>query len=247
MKTLNIFRSMFIVTTAALVVSCTTPDKIEVIPDNIVLEGPGASKKLEAKVFDKDGKQITEGTEVVWFSEDTKIIKLSHDGEVTGIASGEAKVEVELVGTKLKTEASIRVKIPASINVSHEKLRLWTGQVKDNVWAEVHSEKGAFIEGYMPEWHSEDPTIVKVEQIKDPPRRQSWVRLTGIKSGLTHINASFQAIAKRIRVSVYDEDEEVALDGRRIPKEKDENKDENKEEEEKDKKKSKKKKKKKKK
>jgi hypothetical protein len=158
--------------------------------------------------------------EFVWFSDDTSIIKLSQDGEVEAISSGEATVEVEVVGTKLKTEVRVRVKIPASINVSHEKLRLWTGQVKDNVWAEVHSEKDAFIEGYLPEWSSEDPSIVKVEPINDPNRRQSWVRMTGMKSGNTYIYATFQGLSKMIRVAVFDEDEEVALDGTRIPKEK---------------------------
>jgi hypothetical protein len=53
--------------------------------------------------------------------------------------------------------------------------------------------------------------------------------MTGMKSGSTYISANFQGMAKTIRVRVYDEDEEVALDGTRIPK--DEKKD--KEEEEK--------------
>ncbi len=206
--------------TFAALAGCTTPAKVEIVPDKVVLEGAGSSKKLEAKVYDKNGELLTEGVEIVWFSEDTKVIKLNADGEVTAVSSGEAEVEVEVVGTELKLVAPIRVKIPSSLNVSHEKLRLWTGQVKENVWAEVHSEKGAFIEGYLPTWTSEDPTIVKVEQIKDSNRRQSWVKMTGMKSGTTYINATFQGISKTIRVGVFDEDEEVALDGTRISKEK---------------------------
>jgi hypothetical protein len=46
------------------------------------------------------------------------------------------------------------------------------------------------------------------------------VRMTGMKSGNTYIYATFQGLSKMIRVAVFDEDEEVALDGTRIPKEK---------------------------
>jgi hypothetical protein len=192
---------------------------VEITPAKIVLDGIDAKSQFEAVVKDKEGKRITEGLELVWFTEDTKIAKLGPNGEVTAVSSGEADIEVELVGTELKGKAEVRVKIPSTIKVSHEKLRLWTGQVKENVWSEIHSEKGAFIEGYLPEWSSEDPSIVKVEAIVDPNRRQSFVKMTGMKSGTTHIVTSFQHLMKRIRVAVYDEDEQVSLDGTRIPKE----------------------------
>ncbi len=195
-----------------------SPAKIEIVPSKVILEGADATQTLTARVLDKEGKEIKEGINTVWFSENTKIVKLSADGKITSVASGEAEVEVEVVGTPLKATVPIRVKIPSSIRVSHEKLRLWTGQVKVNVWAEVRSEKDAFIEGYLPKWDSDDPSIVKVEQIVDPNRRQSWVKMTGLKSGSTYINAGFQHLTKRIRVAVYDEDEEVSLDGTRIPK-----------------------------
>jgi hypothetical protein len=196
-----------------------TPAKVEIVPAKVILEGAGSTQKLEAKVYDEDGKVITKGVDVIWFSEDTERIKLSVDGTVTAVASGETEVEVEVVGANLKATVPIRIKIPASINVSHERLRLWTGQVKENVWAEVHSEKDAFIEGYLPEWTSEDPTVVKVEPIRDPKRRQSWVKMTGMSSGTAYIYANFKHLSKRIRVAVFDEDEEVALDGTRITKE----------------------------
>jgi hypothetical protein len=195
-----------------------TPVDLEIIPESVVLDGADATQKLVAKVLDGDGNPISEGVDVLWFSEDSKIFKLATDGTLTAVASGEGEVEAEVVGADIKKTVEVRVKIASSINVSHEKLRLWTGQVKDNVWSEVHSEKGAFIEGFMPEWSSEDPTIVKVEQINDPNRRQSWVKLTGMKSGNTHIITSFRHLMKSVRVRVYDEDEEVALDGTRIPK-----------------------------
>lgn len=204
---------------------CQTAAKVEILPNDIVLEGVGATLKLKARVLDTKGEEMTDKVKIVWFSSDTKHIKLSHDGEIKAISSGEAKVEVEVVGTDLKTVAPVRIKIAASINTSHEKLRLWTGQVKENVWAEVHSEKGAFIEGYLPVWTSDDPSIVKVEPIEDPKRRQSWVKMTAMKSGDTIINATYSQFTKSIRVAVFDEDEQVALDGTRIPRDTDTNSD----------------------
>ncbi len=195
------------------------PASVEIVPSELILEGAGSSHKLEARVLDANGKVIEGYKDIVWFSEDMERIKLDADGTVTAKASGEAKVDVEVVKTDIKATVKVRVKIAASINVSHEKLRLWTGQVKENVNAEVRSEKNAFIEGYLPTWSSDDPEIVKVEPIVDPSRRQSWVRLTGMKSGNTTINAHFNHLIATIKVAVFDEDEEVAPDGTRIPKE----------------------------
>lgn len=207
-------------TIAGLIGACVSgcapePARVEISPDKVVLDGPDATQKLEAKVFDKDGKDITKDMDVIWFTEDTQHIKLGPDGTVKAVASGEADVEAEVVGTGVKGTVSVRVKIAGSIVLSHERLRLWTGQVKDNVWAEVHSEKDAFVEGFLPDWTSDDPDIVKVEAIKDPGRRQSWVKMTGVKSGTAYVYANFRHLSKRIRVAVYDEDEEILPDGTR--------------------------------
>ncbi len=198
--------------------ACTTPAKLEIVPDKIVLEDAGAKQKLSVKVLDESGKEIPGDHDIVWFCETEKIVTLTPENELIAVASGEAEVEAELVGTELKTTVPVRVKIASAVQVSHERLRLWTGQVKEDVSAHVRSEKDAFIEGYYPTWSSEDPNVVKVETKKDPSRRYSFVRMTGMKSGTTYIKASFKGIAKTIRVAVYDEDEEVAADGTRIPK-----------------------------
>jgi len=205
---------------SAVAAACSpTPVEIKFSEDLYVLDGADAKGKIVAIVLDAEGNPITEGLEVVFFCESNKVIKLDQQsGDIEAASSGEAVVEAEVVGTELKGAAKVRVKIPASINLSHEKLRLWTGQVKDNVWAEVLSEKGAFIEGFLPEWASEDPSIVKVEPIVDPSRRQSWVKMTGMKSGDTYVITSFRHISESIRVRVYDEDEEVSLAGERLGK-----------------------------
>lgn len=192
---------------------CSKPSSLQIEPANIVLDGADDSKTLVAKVLDQNGKQITDGISVVWFSEDTKIIKLSADGHISPVASGEAKVEAEVVGTQLKVTVPVRVKIPASINTSHERMSLWIGQVKEDVWADVRSEKGAFIEDYLPQWESEDPSVVTAEPITLPKRRQSWVKLTALKEGTTYLHAKFKGIDTSIRVTVYDENRQYAPDG----------------------------------
>jgi len=200
--------------------ACTpTPVSFDINPEDVVLDGAGTKVKLDVKVLDADGQVIDEGVDVVFFSEDTEHFKLSSSGELSAQASGEGKVEIEVVGTELKTEVPVRVKIASSINLSHpqKRLRLWTGQVKDNVWSEVYSEKGAFIEGFKPDWKTDDASVVSVEPVF-PDRRQSWVKMTGVKSGKTNLHTCFRGICETIVVAVYDEDEEVSLDGTRIPK-----------------------------
>jgi hypothetical protein len=210
------------VTAAALVLlaSCSPkPASLVIEPEKAVLDGSGSTLKLQAKVLDADGQPITEGVDVTWFSTDSGIFKLDQDGTVTARASGEGEVEVEVVGTELKTTVPVRVKIASSIVTSHEKsLSLWVGQVKDNVWAEVHSEKDAFVEGFKPTWSSSDSSIVKVENLVDA-RRQAWAKLTALKSGDTYITATFRDITYDIIVRVYSEDEEISLDGTRKKKE----------------------------
>jgi hypothetical protein len=207
-------------TFAVLAAACSpTPASIEINPKDVVLDGAGTKLKLDVRVLDADGVVIEEGVDVVFFSADTEHFKLSSSGEITAQASGEGVVEIELVGTQIKKEVPVRVKIAGSINLSHpqKRLRLWTGQVKDNVWSEVHSEKGAFIEGFRPDWKTEDATVVSVEPVF-PDRRQSWVKMVGMKSGKTNLFTCFRGICETIVVAVYDEDEEVSLDGTRIPK-----------------------------
>jgi len=206
---------------ALIACGCQTPTSLEITPDNVVIDGAGTTAKIDVKVLDQDGKPIEDGVDVVFFSEDKEHFKLNTtNGEVTGQASGEGIVEVEVVGTEIEVDVPVRVKIAASINVSHPqlRLRLWTGQVKEDVWSEVYSEKGATIEGFKPDWKSEDPSVVTVEPIH-PERRQSWVKLVGVKSGKTNIFTCFRGICETIVINVYDEDEEVDLAGNRIAKE----------------------------
>ncbi|MBN2716697.1 MAG: hypothetical protein JXX14_12665 [Deltaproteobacteria bacterium] len=205
----------------AVVAACSpTPVGIKFEKDMYVLEGPDAEDKIVAYGVDADGNKITEGLNYTFFCEKRDIVISSNDGTIKAVASGEETVEAEIVGYDIKATVKIRVKIPTDIEVSHEKLSLWVGQVKKNVAAWVVSEKGAYVEGYTPKWISADPTIVSVKDIPDPTRgkmQKSYVEMKGLKSGDTTISAVFEGMEKEITVRVYREDEELDLSGRRKP------------------------------
>ncbi|MBN2528496.1 MAG: hypothetical protein JXR76_19060 [Deltaproteobacteria bacterium] len=195
-----------------------TPVAIRFEQDVYTLEGSGAEGQIVAFTVDADGKKIENGPDLTFFCESRDIVQVSNDGKIKAVASGEDKVEVEVVGHDIKATVGIRVKIPSDIEVTHEKLSLWVGQEKKNVAAWVVSEKGAYIEGYTPTWVSADPSIVTVKDIPDPSKgkmQRSYVEMHGMKSGDTTIKATFQDMEKEIVVRVYREDEELDLSGRR--------------------------------
>ncbi|MCP4602447.1 MAG: hypothetical protein GY847_18350 [Proteobacteria bacterium] len=200
---------------------CTTPASIEVTPNNVVFEKAGSTLMLYARVLDQDGNQMSiKGMDIIWSCEDTKNVRVTSDGQVTAVASGETEVQVSIADTEVTAKVPVRVKLASSIRISHEKIRLWTDQIREDVWAEVLSEKGAFVEGFLPKWSSRDESVARAEPIVDPKRRQSWVKITGIKPGTARIEASFRGITKDIRVAVFSKDEEVNMVGEHISKKK---------------------------
>ncbi|MBN2341387.1 MAG: hypothetical protein JXX29_08320 [Deltaproteobacteria bacterium] len=230
---------MFVVISAAIMTvfaACSpTPVAIKFDKDVYVLEGADAKGKIVAFAVDADGNPIKEGVDLTYFCADRDVVKVSADGSIEAVSSGEETVEVEVVGVDIKAEIDIRVKIPSGIEVTHEKLSLWVGQVKKNVAAWVVSEKEAYIEGYTTEWTSNDPSIVSVKGIPDPVKgkmQRSYVEMKGLKSGDTTITASFGDLSKDITVRVYREDEELDLSGRRKQPADGEEKEEEEEEEE---------------
>jgi hypothetical protein len=205
-----------------LAAACSpTPVDIKFDKDEYILDGPEATGQIVATALDADGGEIKEGVDMTFFCANRKVVLVGNDGKISAVSSGEDTVEVEIVGADIKKTVKVRVKIASNIETTHEKLRLWTGQVKKNVAAWVVSEKKAYIEGYIPTWSSEDPSIVSVKDIKDPTGSEyprSYVEMVGIKSGDTTITATYKNLTKSITVRVYDEDEEVDLSGRRKPK-----------------------------
>jgi hypothetical protein len=208
---------------ASIAISACSPEPVDIKFDKelYVLQSPNEELQIKATAVDANGAPIKDPVPMTFFCPDLKVIKVTNDGKVTAVSSGEDEIEVEIVGKDIKKNVKVKVEIASDIELTHEKLRLWTGQVKKNVAAWVVSEKAAYIKDYQPTWTSEDPTVVSVKDIKDPtgsdyPR--SYVEMVGKKSGNTTIHATYEDMDKSISVSVFDEDEEVDLSGQRKPK-----------------------------
>ncbi len=204
-----------------LALGCTTPTKIEVSQKEVVLDKAGKTALLEARVLDQDGSAMSiRGLEIRWSCEETGVARVTPDGQVTAVASGDADVKVEVVGTALSEIVKVEVKIPKVVHVSKDKLRLFEGESKEDIWAEVQTERGAFVEGAAVTWSSDDSSVVKVEPVVDPTRRRQFVRLTGVTPGTTHAVARHGTMSKSVRVSVFASDQEVNLAGSQISKKK---------------------------
>lgn len=210
-----------IAATAALAWGCSTPSKIEVSPKEVVLDKAGKSMLLEARVLDQDGTAMSvRGLEIRWTCEEKGVAKVTPDGQVTAVASGDADVKVEVVGTELSEIVKVEVNIPSLVHVSNDKLRLFVGETKEGIWAEVRTERGAYVEGADVTWSSEDSSVLKVEPIVDSQRRQQFVRLTGVTPGVTHAVARHGTLSKSVRVTVFASDQEVNLTGSQISEKK---------------------------
>jgi hypothetical protein len=206
---------------SGLSVGCTTPSRIEITPDDVVIDKAGKTVLLRARVLDQDGNEMSSrGLDINWYCEDTSVVTLTRDGVVTSVASGEAEVTAEIAETDVKATVTVEVKIPAAVQVSREKLRLEEGQTLDDVWAEVRTERGALIQGLKPAWSSENSDIVKVEPVLNPDKPRSFAKLTGVASGATRVTARYENLTKEIKVSVFGADEEVHLVGNHISKKK---------------------------
>ena len=201
--------------------ACTTPSKIEITPKDVVLDKAGRTQLLSVKVLDQDGKEMsTRGIEINWYCEDTSVVKLTQDGVVTAVASGEAEVTAEVAETGVKETVTVEVKIPSAVQVSIDKLRLEAGESKDDVWASVRTERGAMIQDLKPSWSSENTSVVRVEPAGDTSRPQSFVKLTGVSSGVTRVTARYENFTQEIRVTVFGEGEEVEMVGNGISEKK---------------------------
>jgi hypothetical protein len=183
--------------------ACSSPARIEVRPDPLILDGVGTKGQLEAFIFDEEGKQLNEGYAVTWMCLDTKTIKLYQDGTVIAQSSGRALVDVEIVGTEIHGLGNVEVKIPSWVETSHEELRLLKGQGNVRAWAEVRDDNGAQIKGYLPTWKVEDPKVLSIEAIKDTNQTRTLLKITALAPGETFLTASYKNFATDIRVTVF--------------------------------------------
>lgn len=206
---------------ALVAAACTTPTRIEITPKDIVLDAAGKTVLLQAKVLDQNDEVMsTRGLDLAWYTEDTNVIHLTQDGVVSSVASGEAEVTVEVPGTELRAFTTVEVKIPSSVQVSVDKLRLWVGESKQDIWADVRTERGAVIADLRPSFSSLDPDVVRVEPVSEGVGVRSQAKITGIIPGVARIKAGYETMSTEIKVTVFAEDEEVSMVGNHISKKK---------------------------
>ncbi len=182
--------------------ACSSPAKVEVRPDPLVLEGEGKKGKLEALIFDEDGKQLIGDHAVTWMCLDTKTIKVQQDGTVIARSSGKALVDVEIVGTDIHGLGNVEVKIPSWVETSHEEIHLVTGQAAVQAFAEVRDDNGVQIKGYLPTWKVDDSKIVSIEAMQDANQIRTFLKVTPLSPGETYLTASYKNLARDIRVTV---------------------------------------------
>jgi hypothetical protein len=197
---------------AAAGLGCSSPARVEVRPDPLVLVGEGAKGQLEAVIFDEDGKQLTEGLTVTWMCLDGKTVKVQQDGLAIAQSSGKTLVDVEIVGTEIHGAGTIEVKIPAWVETSHEEIGMVLGQGDARVWGEVRDDKGFPLQGYLPEWKVDDPKVVSIQAMQDTEQTRTTVKITPLAAGETFVTASYKDFAKDIRVVVVTPEEAAAAE-----------------------------------
>jgi hypothetical protein len=192
--------AILLVLAAAL--GCSSPAKVEVRPNPLVLEGKDAKGQLKAVIFDENGKELDEGYSVTWMCLDSQTIKVQQDGTVTALSSGKALVDVEVVGTEIHGTGNIEVKIPSWVEVSGDELHLVQGQALATVWAEVRDDKGFPMKGYLPAWKVDDPKVVSIEAGQNADQSRSFLKVTPLAAGETYLTASYKDLAADIHVTV---------------------------------------------
>jgi hypothetical protein len=187
---------------AAVICGCSSPAKVEVRPDPLILKGKDAKGQLEAIITDQDGKQLRDGYSVTWMCLDSKTVKVQQDGTAIAQSSGKALVDVEIVGTDIHGMGNVIVIIPSWIETSHEEVQLVTGGKKFSVWAEVRDDNGVQIKGYLPKWKVDDPKIISIEAMQDSQQMRAYLKLTSLAPGETYITATHEGLAADIHVTV---------------------------------------------
>ncbi len=186
----------------AALMGCSSPAKVEVRPNPLVLEGKGATGELKAVIFDENGKELTEGYDVTWLCVDPATAKVQQDGSVEAMASGKTLVDVEIVGTEIHGAATIEVRIPSWVEISAEELTLVQGQPGATLWAETRNDKGFPMKGYLPTWKVDNPSILSIEPSEDAAGARAFLKVTPLAPGETYLTASYKDLAGDVRVVV---------------------------------------------
>ncbi|HUT78614.1 MAG TPA: hypothetical protein VM285_13050 [Polyangia bacterium] len=196
-------RTIIISSTAlAVLAACSTPTTLRLEPELLQLEGAGAKGRIAATILDQDGKPIVDGPGLAWLPTNPEVAGLSQDGEVQAKSTGSSLYEVEVVGTEIRAQGKIEVRIPVAVGVSSDEVVLAPGQTSPDVTAQVFADTGAPITGFLAAWKVEDPAVAKLETLPDPNPARSRVRLTALEAGETYATASFKDLAADVHIVV---------------------------------------------
>lgn len=196
--------------TITVAIGCSSPSKIELRPNPLVLEGKGTKGKLSWHIFDEDGKEITEDYGVTFMCLDEKTIRIQQDGTVIALSSGKALVDIEIVGsqvpgipgTEIHTKGEVIVKIPGWIEMSHEQITLIAGQQPVTVWAELRNDQNHTMRGRLPTWKVDNPNIVSISPNVNKHATRVFLNLTPLTPGETFASAIYGDLAGDILITV---------------------------------------------
>jgi len=182
--------------------ACKSPASLELEPAVLLLEGAGSKGRITVTILDRDGRPMADGRGLAWLPTNPEVATLHQDGEVIAKSTGTSMYEVELVGTEVRAQGKIEVRIPVAVGVSAEEVILEPGQSAPDVTAQVFADTGAPIPGFLTAWKIEDQKVAKIEQLPDANPARSRVRITALQPGETYATASYEELAADVRVVV---------------------------------------------
>ncbi len=190
--------------------ACSSPSKVEVRPNPMILEGKGTEGKLTWHIFDSDGKELTKKHGVTLMCLDRDTIRLHQDGTVVALSSGKTVVDVEIVGsetpglpgTGIHAMADVIVKIPGWIEMSQEQIILIAGSDPVQVWAELRNDQNHTMRGVLPKWKVDNSNIVSVSPSINEHSTRVSLKLTPLVPGETYVSAYHGELAGDIQITV---------------------------------------------
>jgi hypothetical protein len=195
----------------AVLAACSSPASLRLEPEVLSLEGTGAKGRITATILDQDGRPMADGPGLAWLPTNPEVAGLSQDGEVKAKSTGSSMYEVEVVGTEVRAQGKIVVNIPVSVGVSAEEVALAPGQASPEITAQVFSDTGNPMPGFLATWKIEDPKVARLETLPDANSARSRVRFSAIKAGETYAVASYKDLAADVHVVVAAPETEAAI------------------------------------
>jgi hypothetical protein len=152
----------------------------------------GERRYLAVEAIDDRGKVRTD-IEPRWESLDPDLLSIDQDGEVVGVAPGEAKVRATLKGLEATLTVDVASSVPAWLELSASFLSIdWLAESR--IHARLYNDSNIEVAGDV-EWWSADPGVATVTD-------DGLVR--GVARGSATIHASSAGLHAKLHVEVVD-------------------------------------------